>query len=62
MSKFYGETEKKLKTIFETARSNAPALIFIDEIDALSPSVCAEHCLKTRTMKYFNHSFYRFPS
>jgi len=38
LSKFYGETERRLRDIFNKARENAPALIFIDEIDALCPS------------------------
>lgn len=37
MSKFYGETERRLRLIFEGARRQAPALIVIDEIDALCP-------------------------
>ncbi len=37
MSKFYGESEKKIRTIFEEAEKNAPAIIFIDEIDAIAP-------------------------
>ncbi|KAL7751010.1 AAA+-type ATPase [Sorochytrium milnesiophthora] len=37
ISKFYGETEAKLRQIFVQAAANAPALIFIDEIDALCP-------------------------
>ena len=37
MSKFYGESEKKLREIFEEARENSPAIIFIDEIDSLAP-------------------------
>ncbi len=36
MSKFYGESEKKLRSIFEEARKNAPSIIFIDEIDAIA--------------------------
>ena len=35
--KFYGESEAKLRQIFEEARSNAPSIIFLDEIDALAP-------------------------
>jgi len=37
MSKFYGESEKRLRTIFEDAEKNAPSIIFIDEIDAIAP-------------------------
>ncbi len=37
MSKFYGESEKKIRDIFEEAEKNAPAIIFIDEIDAITP-------------------------
>jgi ribosome biogenesis ATPase len=32
-----GESEKKLRDIFEEARQLAPAIIFIDEIDAVMP-------------------------
>ncbi len=37
MSKFYGESEQRLRDIFEEARKNAPSIIFIDEIDAIAP-------------------------
>jgi len=37
MSKFYGESEKKIRDIFEEAEKTAPAIIFIDEIDAIAP-------------------------
>ena len=37
MSKFYGESEKKIRDIFEEAEKSAPAIIFIDEIDAIAP-------------------------
>lgn len=35
ISKFYGETEQKLRDIFEEAVAHAPTIIFIDEIDSL---------------------------
>jgi 26S proteasome subunit P45 family/AAA family ATPase, CDC48 subfamily len=37
MSKYYGESEARLREIFEEAKKNAPAIIFIDEIDAIAP-------------------------
>jgi transitional endoplasmic reticulum ATPase len=37
MSKYYGESEKGLREKFEEAEQNAPAIIFIDEIDAIAP-------------------------
>ncbi len=37
VSKFYGESEKHLREIFEQAEKNAPAIIFIDEIDSIAP-------------------------
>jgi len=37
VSKFYGESEERLRRIFDEARRNAPAIIFIDEIDAIAP-------------------------
>ncbi|KAJ3253408.1 spermatogenesis associated protein 5 [Boothiomyces macroporosus] len=37
VSKYYGETEAKLKDIFEEAAVNAPSIIFIDEIDSICP-------------------------
>jgi transitional endoplasmic reticulum ATPase len=35
--KFYGESEARLREVFEEARRNAPSIIFLDEIDALAP-------------------------
>ncbi len=37
MSKFYGESEQKLRETFEEAEKNAPSIIFIDEIDSIAP-------------------------
>jgi len=37
MSKFYGESEKKIRDIFTEAEKNSPAIIFIDEMDAIAP-------------------------
>ncbi len=37
MGKFYGESEGRLREIFEEARANTPAILFIDEIDAIAP-------------------------
>jgi len=37
MRKFYGESEAKLREVFEEAARNAPAILFIDEIDAVAP-------------------------
>ncbi len=37
MSKFYGESEKKIRDIFEEAEKTAPSIVFIDEIDAIAP-------------------------
>ncbi|HDS45882.1 MAG TPA: AAA family ATPase [Methanomicrobia archaeon] len=37
MSKFYGESERHLREIFEEADKNAPSIIFIDELDSIAP-------------------------
>ncbi|KAK3611412.1 hypothetical protein CHS0354_034859 [Potamilus streckersoni] len=42
-SKFYGETESKLRNIFKTAAERAPSLIIIDEIDAICPRRDSTH-------------------
>ncbi len=36
-SRFYGESEKRLREIFDEAERNAPSIIFIDEVDAIAP-------------------------
>ena len=37
MSKYYGESEEQLREVFEEAEENAPAIVFIDELDSISP-------------------------
>src|ERR687887_2202019 len=37
MSKYYGESEEKLRNVFQQAEKNAPSIIFIDEIDSIAP-------------------------
>jgi len=37
MSKYYGESEERLREIFKQAEENAPSIVFIDEIDAIAP-------------------------
>jgi len=37
MRKFYGESEAKLREVFEEAARHAPSILFIDEIDAVAP-------------------------
>ncbi|MBS7644990.1 MAG: CDC48 family AAA ATPase [Candidatus Bathyarchaeia archaeon] len=37
MSKFYGESEARLREIFQKAQETAPSIIFIDEMDAIAP-------------------------
>ena len=37
ISKYYGESEKQLREIFDEAADNAPAIVFIDEIDSICP-------------------------
>ncbi|MDH7596371.1 MAG: CDC48 family AAA ATPase [Methanothrix sp.] len=37
MSKYYGESEERLRQLFKTAEENAPSIILIDEIDSIAP-------------------------
>ncbi|KQC03488.1 MAG: AAA family ATPase [Methanoculleus sp. SDB] len=37
MSKYYGESEGKLREVFDEAQEHAPTIIFIDEIDSIAP-------------------------
>ena len=37
MSKYYGESEEQLREVFEEAEANTPAIVFIDELDAIAP-------------------------
>lgn len=37
MSKFYGESEQRIREFFDEAKENAPSIIFIDEIDSIAP-------------------------
>lgn len=37
MSKFYGESESRIREVFERAAQNAPAIVFIDELDSIAP-------------------------
>ncbi|HYB04816.1 MAG TPA: CDC48 family AAA ATPase, partial [Nitrososphaerales archaeon] len=37
MGKYYGESEERLRQLFEEAEKNAPSIVFIDEIDSIAP-------------------------
>jgi transitional endoplasmic reticulum ATPase len=37
MSRYYGESEEYLREVFEDAQESAPAIVFIDEVDAITP-------------------------
>ncbi len=37
MSKYYGESEARLRQVFDEARKKAPSIIFLDEVDAIAP-------------------------
>ena len=40
ISKYYGESEQQLRSIFEDAAKQAPSIIFIDELDSIAPKRC----------------------
>lgn len=52
MSKLAGESESNLRKAFEEAEKNAPAIIFIDELDAIAPK--REKVFSNGTIIYFN--------
>lgn len=55
MSKLAGESESNLRKAFEEAEKNAPAIIFIDELDAIAPKrekVCCGFCGVPWTASY----------
>ncbi len=37
ISKYYGESEKQLREIFDDAAENSPAIVFVDELDSIAP-------------------------
>ncbi|MCX8184018.1 MAG: CDC48 family AAA ATPase, partial [Crenarchaeota archaeon] len=37
MSKYYGESEQRLREIFKEAEENSPSIVFIDELDSIAP-------------------------
>src|SRR5439155_1278927 len=37
MSKYYGQSEERLREKFEEAQKNAPSVLFIDELDSIAP-------------------------
>jgi ATP-dependent 26S proteasome regulatory subunit len=43
MSKYYGESEERLRQLFKTAEENAPSIILIDEIDSIAPKTGGGH-------------------
>src|SRR5437879_12985033 len=38
MSKYYGQSEERLREKFEEAQKNAPSVLFIDELDSIAPT------------------------
>lgn len=54
MSKMAGESESNLRKAFEEAEKNSPAIIFIDEIDAIAPK--REKVCKKRVTAILSHA------
>lgn len=53
IGKFYGESEERLRKVFEEAQAHAPAILFIDEIDAIAPKreeLGSQHQLERRVV------------
>jgi len=38
VSRYYGESEQRLRDVFERARESSPAVLFVDELDAIAPA------------------------
>jgi len=54
MSKLAGESESNLRKAFEEAEKNAPAIIFIDELDAIAPKrEKVSRCLTLQVYRYY---------
>ncbi|MGD0551454.1 MAG: AAA family ATPase [Sedimentisphaerales bacterium] len=53
LSKFYGDSEEKLRSIFQKARETAPSVILIDELDALVPKRDSSGELERRIVATF---------
>lgn len=58
MSKLAGESESNLRKAFEEAEKNAPAIIFIDELDAIAPK--RDKVWTTKTVLHSVFSFTKF--
>jgi len=59
MSKLAGESESNLRKAFEEAEKNAPAIIFIDELDAIAPK--REEVSRCLTLQVYQYYFIVIP-